>query len=71
MREARILPKDAARFLGCSEASIRNGIRQGILPFGTAVQIGGRFQYVIDNVALIEYKRSMDIIRGEGRDAKE
>ena len=76
MRGGRILPADAARYLGCSAQTIRVGLVNGTLPVGTAVPLPGsragkeRYQYVIDLIALIEYKKAADIIRGEGRDGK-
>ena len=37
----RITPEEAAKVLGCTSQSLRNYIKQGLLP---AIRIGGRYR---------------------------
>lgn len=68
----RLRPADAAKVLDMDVQTIRVGIQRGMFPFGSAVKVGGKFNYTIDPQKLIEYKDALtsarDLVRGKGND---
>ena len=55
-------PKVAAKYLGVSEQFIYNGLKQGVLPFGTAVQTDkGLWTFNIPIERLKIYKNGLDL----------
>lgn len=51
----RVTVKEAAEILGTSQEYIRLGIRQGVLPIGTAVKMSSVWTYHISPKLLQEY----------------
>lgn len=47
--------KEAAKRLGKTEQFVRIGLQQGVLPFGAAVKMRGRYSYHISEHKLNEY----------------
>lgn len=43
----KITVKDAAKRMGLHEETVRFGLREGRFPFGTAVQMKNRWNYII------------------------
>lgn len=54
-------PKIAARYLGVSEQFVYKGLKQGVLPFGTAVDAGKEWMFNIPIQRLRVYKNGYDI----------
>lgn len=59
----RLRPEDAANMLQMDVQTIRVGIRAGVLPFGTAIKTGQRYNYNIDPQALIAYHDALAAAR--------
>ena len=57
MEQQRVTVAEAARILGKSQLWVREGLKQGRLPFGTAVRIrsGKSYSYHISTKKLREY----------------
>ncbi len=55
----KVTPTDAARYLKTSPDTIREGLRQGVFPFGAAVKAKGstEWTFVILPRALVHYSR--------------
>lgn len=47
--------KEAAELLGKSQQFIRIGLQRGILPFGYAVKMSGKYTYHISEFKVYEY----------------
>lgn len=55
----KITVKDAAKRMGLHEETVRFGLREGRFPFGTAVQMKNRWNYII-------FPRKFEELYGEG-----
>jgi hypothetical protein len=54
----RVTPEIAGKYIGADHEFIRNGLKQRVLPFGSAVLCpGGRYSYHISPGLLVAYKR--------------
>lgn len=55
----KVTPTDAARYLHTSADTIREGLRQGVFPFGAAIKAKGstEWTFVILPRALVYYSR--------------
>ena len=52
---SKITVNDVADALGCSPQSVRVGLQQGILPFGTAVKTSSKYTYILYPNKVKEY----------------
>lgn len=51
----KMLPEEAARILGVGKETIRNGLQQGVFPWGYAVKMdSGKWTYIINAARLYE-----------------
>lgn len=55
----KITVKDAAKRMGLHEETVRFGLREGRFPFGTAVQMKNRWNYII-------FPRKFEELYGKG-----
>lgn len=55
MENNRIRVDDAARLMGVSGQFIREGLKRGVLPFGSALKMSGRWTYYISREKFEEY----------------
>ena len=53
----RLTVKETAQLMGASTDFVRRGLRQGVLPFGSAVACNARWTYYIDSRKLAAYLR--------------
>lgn len=44
----RLKPEEAASIMGVSKETIRNGLQQGVFPWGYAIKTSGRWTYFIN-----------------------
>jgi excisionase family DNA binding protein len=51
----RMTVAEAASIMGVSKDYIRVGLQRGLLPFGTAVKMSGRYTYYISTNRFFEY----------------
>lgn len=51
----RMTVAEAASIMGVSKDYIRVGLQRGLLPFGTAVKMSGRYTYYISTNKFFEY----------------
>lgn len=53
----RITVAEAAKRMGVSQQFVRIGLQRGILPFGHAVKVSGRYTYYITERKFNEYAK--------------
>lgn len=57
--------EDAARILGKPVNTIRIGLRQGVFPFGAAIEMSGRYTYVVYRKRLEDFVGKIGDCDGE------
>ena len=57
----RISVTEAAKMMDVTPQFIRYGLRQGVLPIGSAVKFDGRYVYYISSDRVDKYRRGDDI----------